>query len=287
MLPAANQLLFRYLICLLHRVQLHSSDNLMTSYNLSVCIGPCILWTKSTSNTELERAGQTIPKLLEFIIMNCVDIFGVEIFDMLKGGSSTLTKKSSVSLDSVFTDRPSRSCVADSCHSIDMLTLNVERCHNHRQQLSPSRLSGDSGMILDDHSHADDDTAQRPSHNQQQHRNRHINTSYDSLDCDADLCSDDEILHNNNTLHYTTTKQPHQQHAITAAQKSQNKMSMNVTIDNIDGSASMGDYEKLIAPKHMRSISDVLPAVNESATVTSSKSKKYIPQYIINKSHQR
>lgn len=247
----------------------------MTSYNLSVCVGPCVLWTKSTKSTELEKAGQTIPKLLEFIIMNCIDIFGVEILDMLKG-DNTLTKKSSVSLDSVFTDRPSR-CVADSCHSIDILTLNTERCHTHRQQLSPSRLSRDSGMILDDHSH-DGDLTSRPS---QQHR-RQINTSYDSLDCDADICSDEELAHNNNTLHYTKPTSDEEHRSLTSSNAIK-----TVTINGGDNSEITSDYELLSPPsQHIRSMSDIAPAVNESINKMA-KPKNDKPKYSLNSSHQR
>lgn len=54
-LPRASAALLRHVFGMLHNVQLHSSANKMTAYNLSVCVAPSILCLPtSSSSSELE-----------------------------------------------------------------------------------------------------------------------------------------------------------------------------------------------------------------------------------------
>lgn len=203
-LPSSNRLLLKCTVCLLYRIQQRALENLMTSYNLSVCLGPCLLWTTSSNCRDVERASKTVPSLVEFLITNCVEVFGRDVLSVLRVSDSSLARNTSMSLDSVFTDKPVR--YADS-HSMDTLTDQLGR-----QLMSPSRLSFDSGMILDDTSHDDELTnenkACEPIH-------KRFNLSYDSLDCDT-YVSDDESgehnsKHNNNNSLYVNTAElsPH------------------------------------------------------------------------------
>ncbi|XP_042372734.1 rho GTPase-activating protein 20-like [Plectropomus leopardus] len=43
-LPKENALLLRYLLAMLHGIQGNAHENQMTSFNLSVCIAPSMLW---------------------------------------------------------------------------------------------------------------------------------------------------------------------------------------------------------------------------------------------------
>lgn len=43
-LPKENALLLRYLLAMLHGIQGNAQENQMTSFNLSVCIAPSMLW---------------------------------------------------------------------------------------------------------------------------------------------------------------------------------------------------------------------------------------------------
>lgn len=43
-LPKENALLLRYLLAVLHGIQGNARENQMTSFNLSVCIAPSMLW---------------------------------------------------------------------------------------------------------------------------------------------------------------------------------------------------------------------------------------------------
>ena len=170
----------------------------MTSYNLSVCLGPCLLWTKSKNCRDLEKASKTVPSLIEFVIDHCFEIFGRNILSTIRVGNNSLARNTSMSLDSIFTDKPNHG--VDS-HSIDTLTDQIGR-----QQLSPSRLSFDSGLILDDVSH-DEEISNQNKGSQPIHKR--FTVSYDSLDCDAYISDEDtnemSAKHDNNNSLYVNT----------------------------------------------------------------------------------
>lgn len=57
-LPNENALLLRYLLAMLHGVQGNAQENQMTSFNLSVCIAPSMLWPPGAPcSTEAEGEG--------------------------------------------------------------------------------------------------------------------------------------------------------------------------------------------------------------------------------------
>lgn len=57
-LPKENALLLRYLLAVLHGIQGNAQENQMTSFNLSVCIAPSMLWPPGAPcSTEAEGEG--------------------------------------------------------------------------------------------------------------------------------------------------------------------------------------------------------------------------------------
>lgn len=57
-LPKENALLLRYLLAMLHGIQGNAQENQMTSFNLSVCIAPSMLWPPGAPcSTEAEGEG--------------------------------------------------------------------------------------------------------------------------------------------------------------------------------------------------------------------------------------
>lgn len=57
-LPSENALLLRYLLAMLHGIQGNAQENQMTSFNLSVCIAPSMLWPPGAPcSTEAEGEG--------------------------------------------------------------------------------------------------------------------------------------------------------------------------------------------------------------------------------------
>lgn len=53
---------------------------MMTSYNLSVCIAPSILWAKQRDDPVRALAMAKNPQLIvEYLINNCTELFGEEV----------------------------------------------------------------------------------------------------------------------------------------------------------------------------------------------------------------
>ncbi|XP_039109745.1 rho GTPase-activating protein 20-like isoform X1 [Hyaena hyaena] len=87
-LPRVNVVLLRYLFGVLYNIDQHSSSNQMTAYNLSVCIAPSILCLSNSCSSELESNFIKKVSLVQFLIENCLKIFGEDITSLL-GESST------------------------------------------------------------------------------------------------------------------------------------------------------------------------------------------------------
>nr|XP_044622439.1 rho GTPase-activating protein 20-like isoform X2 [Equus asinus] len=82
-LPRANAELLRYLFGVLHNIQQHSSVNQMTAYNLATCIAPSILCLPNACSAELESDITRKISLVQFLIENCLQIFGEDIASLL------------------------------------------------------------------------------------------------------------------------------------------------------------------------------------------------------------
>ncbi|XP_071400411.1 rho GTPase-activating protein 20-like [Centroberyx affinis] len=76
-LPKENALLLRYLVAMLHGVQGNANDNLMTSFNLSVCIAHSMLWPPGPCSPEMEGEGaKKVCELVKFMIEHCQQLIG-------------------------------------------------------------------------------------------------------------------------------------------------------------------------------------------------------------------
>ena len=72
-LPRCHYELLRHLMCVLYHIDKKSEENLMTAYNLSVCIAPSMLWPKG-NNDPLS----TPPAFIQYMIQHCPEVFGVD-----------------------------------------------------------------------------------------------------------------------------------------------------------------------------------------------------------------
>ncbi|KAL3999331.1 MFS transporter (sodium-dependent inorganic phosphate cotransporter) [Sarotherodon galilaeus] len=75
-LPKENALLLRYLLAVLHGIQGNAQENQMTTFNLSVCIAPSMLWPPGVPcSPEVEGEGtKKVCELVKFMIEHCQEI---------------------------------------------------------------------------------------------------------------------------------------------------------------------------------------------------------------------
>ncbi|XP_048963932.1 rho GTPase-activating protein 20-like isoform X2 [Canis lupus dingo] len=88
-LPKVNVVLLRYLFGVLYNIEQQSSSNQMTAYDLSVCIAPSILCPPNSCNLELEDNFIKKASLIQFLIENCLKIFGEDITSLLGENSKS------------------------------------------------------------------------------------------------------------------------------------------------------------------------------------------------------
>ncbi|KAM8928276.1 rho GTPase-activating protein 20-like isoform 2-T7 [Lycaon pictus] len=88
-LPKANVVLLRYLFGVLYNIEQQSSSNQMTAYDLSVCIAPSILYPPNSCSLELEDNFIKKASLVQFLIENCLKIFGEDITSLLGENSKS------------------------------------------------------------------------------------------------------------------------------------------------------------------------------------------------------
>ncbi|XP_076579747.1 rho GTPase-activating protein 20-like isoform X2 [Chaetodon auriga] len=86
-LPKENALLLRYLLAMLHGIQVNAKENQMTSFNLSVCIAPSMLWPPGApSSPEVEGEGtKKVCELVKFMIEHCQQILGEDPSSLFGG----------------------------------------------------------------------------------------------------------------------------------------------------------------------------------------------------------
>ncbi|KAM7224652.1 hypothetical protein CapIbe_024262, partial [Capra ibex] len=100
-LPRANVVFLRYLFGVLHNIEQHSSCNQMTPYDLSVCLTPSILCLLNSGGSAFENVTKKV-SLIQFLIENCLKIFGEDITSLFGENSvscdnSDITDNSEIS----------------------------------------------------------------------------------------------------------------------------------------------------------------------------------------------
>lgn len=100
-LSSVNLLLLRHLLCLLHLIAHHSSENKMCSMNLAVCIGPSILSSNSKISVDRrEEVSKYVPKVICYLIDNWPTLFDPVTTSDIMSSCPTRASTSSLNLDS-------------------------------------------------------------------------------------------------------------------------------------------------------------------------------------------
>ncbi|XP_056016327.1 uncharacterized protein LOC125673484 isoform X4 [Ostrea edulis] len=155
-LPEGHRELLKYMLCVLYHIDKNHKENMMTSYNLSVCIAPSILWAKQGDDPMRALAMAKSPQqIVEYLIVNCIELFGEDVIylfgDLLEHKIRQDSSTDSDSMHSVLSmpDSASGSIVRHDDSSVDSLermyfddsSPNLAKSH-----ISPSSLSRDSGL---------------------------------------------------------------------------------------------------------------------------------------------
>ncbi|XP_041835156.1 rho GTPase-activating protein 20-like [Melanotaenia boesemani] len=94
-LAKENALLLRYLLAMLHGIQGNAHENQMTSFNLSVCIAPSLLWPPGAPcSPEVEGEGtKKVCELVKFMIEHCQQILGEDPSSLFGGPPQRLNSE--------------------------------------------------------------------------------------------------------------------------------------------------------------------------------------------------
>ncbi|XP_034031777.1 rho GTPase-activating protein 20-like isoform X2 [Thalassophryne amazonica] len=94
-LPKENILLLRYLLAMLNGIQSNAHENQMTSFNLSVCIAPSMLWPPGAPcSPEVEGEGaKKVCELVKFMIEHCEQILQEPPSSLFGGPSQRLNSE--------------------------------------------------------------------------------------------------------------------------------------------------------------------------------------------------
>jgi hypothetical protein len=80
-LPEVNQYMLHHLLYLLYKISQNSQDNMMTSSNLSICVGPSILWTQDPQYSLDPAYTKEVSSLLETLIDNYCTLMITRAYD--------------------------------------------------------------------------------------------------------------------------------------------------------------------------------------------------------------
>ncbi|XP_062596201.1 uncharacterized protein LOC134257628 isoform X4 [Saccostrea cucullata] len=154
-LPEGHRELLKHLLCVLYHIDKNHKENMMTSYNLSVCIAPSILWAKQGDDPMRALAMAKSPQqIVEYLIVNCVELFGEDVIylfgDLLEHKIRQDSSTDSDSMHSVLSMADSASGIMrhddSSVDSLERMYFDDSSPNLAKSHISPSSLSRDSGL---------------------------------------------------------------------------------------------------------------------------------------------
>ena len=74
-----NLSFLKFFLCVLNNISQNSSNNMMTSHNLGICVGPSLLWPSGPNLIPIQESMKKSASAIEFLVDNLVGIFGKNI----------------------------------------------------------------------------------------------------------------------------------------------------------------------------------------------------------------
>ena len=82
-MPPSHQIFLRHVICVLHRIALHSHTNNMTARNLSVCVAQNLLWPpRRTGAAEMLGDVSKVSQICQQLIDSAAEVLGPCCLDL-------------------------------------------------------------------------------------------------------------------------------------------------------------------------------------------------------------
>ncbi|XP_076373818.1 uncharacterized protein LOC143258561 [Tachypleus tridentatus] len=160
-IPPANINLLKHFMCVLWRISQNSSENKMSSDNLSRCIAPSILCPKLVSNQNCSifqpEVSENLPKIIAYLIDHCPTLFGedsLHLFDGYIDKDVSRQDSGAEESDSLHSVHGIRGYRQDDS-SIDSLDRDLDGSEPspklpNKNKTSLTNLSRDSGLTLSD-----------------------------------------------------------------------------------------------------------------------------------------
>ncbi|XP_022101523.1 uncharacterized protein LOC110985084 isoform X2 [Acanthaster planci] len=156
-MPASHCNLLRHLMCIMYHISQRSDENNMNAYNQAVCCSPSMLWAPSSSGSMAQvQATEKVPQIVQFMVNNAPEIFGVDLLDLFGGPPikrpEPNRRDSSGDSDSFHGSGEAGGMKRDdsSLDSIDRELSGNEGWPSTLPVLSPSTLSRDSVLTSSD-----------------------------------------------------------------------------------------------------------------------------------------
>jgi len=83
-LPRVNRYLLHHILYILDKTAQNSQENMMTCSNLSICVGPSLLWTEDSAYMLQQSYTKEVSGLVQLLIENFSTLFG-SVPDLLRG----------------------------------------------------------------------------------------------------------------------------------------------------------------------------------------------------------
>lgn len=166
-LPTSNVTLLCHFLCVLYHIAARSHHNLMSSANLSVCVGPSLLAPGNPAQVMSPEHSKLIPAVIQFLIDKCPLIFGEEVLQLFGPPPEKEVRIDSGAEESDSVN--SSGGVRRDDSSIDSLErelLGENEPLPRKDKMSMTNLSRDSGLTMSDsqlYTTADDETEESAS----------------------------------------------------------------------------------------------------------------------------
>lgn len=145
-----NYEILKRFMCVLYHIADNSNINSMNAYNLAVCVAPSMLWPPKGSNIAATEQSSAVPPFVQFLIDNCIEIFGEDVVTILGDRSEIVLNQEQLEPENGIEIRTfnSQSSTDDGLESPEPLSPRNERSSLHLSDSNLYNADGRSKNLL-------------------------------------------------------------------------------------------------------------------------------------------